>query len=216
MTLEKVGLLSGYHSLDSLLGGFHSGLYLFEGFEFSFLSQFIARAIKQTNREIIYIDGSNFFNPYALIEAGRRIGVEILEKIHIARAFTAFQLDTLLNEELDAAVAKLQPRIVVITGLLSLFSEIDQREAFRRLTKLLFKLKKMAAEKELMVLLISHRSLQRFTDLLYHHSQVIVKLERISRKKLRITLVKEGKSFDLIPLPRWQTTLEDFGVIIYG
>ena len=229
--VEENRLLSGYHSFDSFLGGFYlNRLYLFEGyFEFiqCILSQLFVRAIKQNEKEVVYVDGGNFFNPYSITEACKRVGIydyeALLEKIYIARAFTAFQMDTLLSEELEEVVDNSHSKIVVITGLLDLFldRDVDRREAFRRFSKLLFKLRKMA-EQGLIIFLINHKFSDRcpFADLLYYHSHTIIKVDKISKKKLRIKLVKdpvlESRAADFILLPRWQTTLEEFGVVVYG
>jgi hypothetical protein len=228
--VEGNRLLSGY-SFDSFLGGFYfNRLYLFEGYsEFihSLLSQLFIKSIKQIEGGVVYVDGGNLFNPYSIIEACKRAGVydfeALLEKIYIARAFTAFQMDTLLNEELEVIVDKLKPRIVVVTGLLDLFldRDVDRREAIKRFSKLLIKLKKLT-ELGLMVFLITQTFSDRcpLVDLLYYHSHTIIRVDKISKKKLKIKLIKdpvlERRAIDFILLPRWQTTLEEFGVIIYG
>ncbi|MEM2507621.1 MAG: hypothetical protein QXF61_11320, partial [Nitrososphaeria archaeon] len=54
--------------------------------------------------EVVFIDGGNSFNPYFLAEVARGFGLDpryVLERIHVSRAFTAYQLSALILEKLN-------------------------------------------------------------------------------------------------------------------
>jgi hypothetical protein len=85
---------------------------------------------------VLYIDGANGFDPYAVTRLARAAGQPlraILERLRLSRPFTCHQLETLVVERLPAALARYRPGLVVVSGWSRLFHDenIPAREALR-------------------------------------------------------------------------------------
>ncbi|KXA89585.1 hypothetical protein AKJ62_02755 [candidate division MSBL1 archaeon SCGC-AAA259D14] len=85
---------------------------------------------------VLWLDGSNSFDPYRVSELSRSLGLDpgrVLEEIYISRAFTCYQMKSLILNELEDAVERFGSGFTVITGLPELFSGSDlvEKEALR-------------------------------------------------------------------------------------
>jgi len=97
------------------------------------------------NSRVIYIDGGNTFDPYAVSAIAQEYALEpksALEKILISRAFTAYQLTALVFEKLEAALKRYRSKLVVISDITGLFLDRDvpkmeSREIFVKMTQYL-------------------------------------------------------------------------------
>src|SRR5574341_655716 len=72
----------------------------------------------------MFVDGWNSFNPYALSKIAKSQGAEprkVLSRIHVARAFTEYQMDALIHGRHDA-IEQWHPSVLAISYLPSLFS----------------------------------------------------------------------------------------------
>jgi hypothetical protein len=87
---------------------------------------------------VLYVDGANAFDPYILSRLAREAGQPpkaVLLRLHLTRAFTCHQLETLIADRLAGAIAAYRPGLVVISGWSHLFHDenVPAREAFRLL-----------------------------------------------------------------------------------
>ncbi len=87
---------------------------------------------------VLYVDGANAFDPYILSRLAREAGQPpepLLRRLHLSRAFTCHQLETLIVERLPAAILHYRPGLVVISGWSHLFHDenVPTREALRLL-----------------------------------------------------------------------------------
>jgi len=150
----------------------------------------------------LFIDGGNIFDPYVVAEAARRYGLnprDALEKIYVSRAFTAYQLSSLILERLDEAVRKFRSRFVAVSDIYSLFLDRDvpKTEAQELFMKGCGKLQKIAEERNV-IIAASHeekRSSSRglfFEAVLYGRASVILGLNQ-SRGALRFSLERHPK-----------------------
>ena len=85
---------------------------------------------------VLYVDGANAFDPYILSRLAKDAGQPpkaILQRLHLSRAFTCHQLETLIAERLPSAIARYRPGLVVVSGWSHLFHDenVPAREAFR-------------------------------------------------------------------------------------
>lgn len=85
---------------------------------------------------VLWLDGGNSFDPYPISEISEGLGLDperSLQGIYISRAFTCYQMKSLILEELDNVVEELKSDFIVITGLSGAFSESDLfgKEALR-------------------------------------------------------------------------------------
>jgi hypothetical protein len=87
---------------------------------------------------VLYVDGANAFDPYILSRLARQVGQPpkaAMQRLHLSRAFTCHQLETLIAERLPPAITYFRPALVVISGWSHLFHDenVPAREAFRLL-----------------------------------------------------------------------------------
>jgi len=97
------------------------------------------------NSRVVYIDGGNTFDPYAVSAIAQEYGLEpksVLEKILVSRAFTAYQLTALVFEKLEEALKRCKSKLVVISDITGLFLDrdvpkIEGRDIFLKMTQYL-------------------------------------------------------------------------------
>ena len=116
-----------------------AGLSLLTGPSFILdLGTTLAGRVVLTGRTVLYVDGANAFDPYILSALAKDAGQPpkaVMQRLHLTRAFTCHQLETLLVERLPGAIARYHPGLVVVSGWSHLFHDenVPAREAFRLL-----------------------------------------------------------------------------------
>jgi hypothetical protein len=91
-------------------------------------SQLLCLQYLRRGEPVLLIDASNAFDPLILSDAARAEGLApqtLLRAMHLSRAYTCYQLETLVTERLDPTVAVLHPRAVLCLGLLDLLEDDD-------------------------------------------------------------------------------------------
>ncbi len=76
----------------------------------------------------VVVDGGNRFDPYAIGRAAAALGGDgraALSRIHVSRAFTCHQLETLLSRELPGALARFGAPLALVLGLPETFADPD-------------------------------------------------------------------------------------------
>jgi hypothetical protein len=86
--------------------------------------------------DAVFIDGGNTFRLYQVSRIAQLHQLEprkVLERIHIARAFTAYQMTSLIMEKMEEITKKLGAKLVVISDVAGLFldKDIPEEEAKR-------------------------------------------------------------------------------------
>ena len=104
----------------------------------------------------VFVDGGNVFNPYIVSGIARGYGLnpkDVLERIYVSRAFTAYQLSSLILEKLEKAVRKFRSKLVAVSDISSLFLDRDvpKTEAQDLFMKVCGRLEKIAKEKKVIV-----------------------------------------------------------------
>lgn len=90
------------------------------------LLQLCAYTAGWLDRDVIFVDGGNSFNPYVLRRIARAQQADartVLKKTHVARAFTEYQMNDLLTQQLAPAVIRWQPGMLVAAYLPHLFGD---------------------------------------------------------------------------------------------
>jgi hypothetical protein len=80
------------------------------------------------NSSVVYVDGGNAFDLYSVSSIAQKYSLEpssVLGRIFISRAFTAYQMYTLVFEKLEEALKKYSPRLVVVSDIVDLFLDRD-------------------------------------------------------------------------------------------
>src|SRR5512138_3925828 len=105
MTLvPEIVIPTSIPTLDRFITGLHSSqIILIDSADrtvFDLTHIFCVNAVNTLHEEVVWIDGGNSINPYEIGRICRRFGIdrnEILGNINIARAFTAYQLVSLVD-----------------------------------------------------------------------------------------------------------------------
>ena len=77
---------------------------------------------------VVFIDGGNTFRLYKiarLAQLHQLNPIEVLERIFISRAFTAYQLTSLILDKLEETIKNYNAKLVVISDIAGFFSDDD-------------------------------------------------------------------------------------------
>ncbi|MDH7507124.1 MAG: hypothetical protein QHH15_04990, partial [Candidatus Thermoplasmatota archaeon] len=117
----SVTVLSGIKELDELLGGFKSGEITFIDGDSNLIlnipNQVCVNTYCMLRSSVVYIDGGICADPYRISNYARKMEVnqkEVLEHVLISRAFTVYQLTTLIQERLEKTINKYKPLTLII------------------------------------------------------------------------------------------------------
>jgi hypothetical protein len=80
------------------------------------------------NSNVLFIDGGNTFRLYQisrLAQLERLNPGKVLDRIFLSRAFTAYQMTTLIMEQLKDAIEKYNTKLVIISDIAGLFLDKD-------------------------------------------------------------------------------------------
>ena len=110
---------------------------------------------------VLFVDGSNSFRLYDISDVAQTWELDpkqVLERIFVSRAFTAYQLTSIILDKLQTAVTKFGTKVVIISNLAQLFldKDIPKKEAEEIFTQLTNYLSTFAEEHQI-ILIITHR-----------------------------------------------------------
>lgn len=222
LKLERI-LETSVAPLDELIGGFKSSqVTVFDsdnGYASSLLHLLCVRAISEFDEEVVWIDGGNAVDPYSISSLCKRLRFDkkdILSRVNISRAFTAYQLVSLIDERLEEEVKKSAPAMIIISSLTDLFLDKDMKwmESYQLLRRCSEDLWRITKEYETITLVTDHtpgyiRSNPRMTALLYDSSDRVVQM-RTKKDGLLVRLPREDRSLLFSPVHWNQTTLDEF------
>ncbi len=106
---------------------------------------------------VIFVDGGNTFRLYnisRLAQIHHLDSKQALEKIHLSRAFTAYQMTSLIMERLKDAVEKYNAKLVVISDIAGLFldKDIPDEEARHVFSQIVAYLQTFARQKQIILI----------------------------------------------------------------
>jgi RecA/RadA recombinase len=216
-------ITSGITDLDRLLGGFKAGhLTLIDG-NSSLITQIPYRLCINTyqtfHSDTIYIDGGMAANPYSIAQYARLRELNqqhILSRVHISRAFTVYQLATIIQDRLETIIQQQHPRTLLIGMFPALYldPDITPHEAQTLLKHNLAHLTRLASRYNL-VTILTHRDrtfipLRRnLRKIIYTTMHEIVRLQQVNQD-VRIDLVKQHCSTTIRAISPEQRCLEDY------
>ncbi len=172
------------------------------------LYRLCAASVISVDRDAIFVDGWNSFNPYALSRLAKSLGAtpkKVLSRIHVARGFTEYQMDALLGESLCEAVESWNPAVLAISYLPPLFSGVDGRRIFE---PLLERIKSLTASSGIITVITSFGGSWHGDRLLAAIADRVVRIEQPSKKLIKIT--DNGCVFEYMPVPSGQMRFTDF------
>jgi hypothetical protein len=123
---------------------------------------------------VVFIDGGNTFRLYQvarLAQIHQLNPKQALDRIYLSRAFTAYQMTSLIMERLKEAVEKFNAKLVIISDIAGLFldKDIPDEEARRVFSQVTAYLQNFAREKQI-ILLATYMPHQNNSRNLYLHT----------------------------------------------
>ncbi|HWQ95815.1 MAG TPA: hypothetical protein VN368_00435 [Candidatus Methylomirabilis sp.] len=164
-------------------------------------------SVISSGRDAMFVDGWNTFNPYAFSKIAKSLGAEpkkVLSRIHVARAFTDYQMDALIHG-LHNGIEQWNPAVLTVSYLPSLFSGSDGRKL---LEPLLERLKLLIASSGIITAVTSFGGSSYGERLLASRANRVIRIEQPSKKLIRI--IDDGCAFEYMPVPSGQMRFTDF------
>lgn len=214
-------LYTGNGILDDFLEGFEPGRLTFLTSATPFVHHLAfllcVRYVLDFDRDVVFLDGGNTLNPHALTAIAKRHGLSrpaVLDRVRVARGFTAYQMASLLLESLEEQV-RAGPGLLVLSAVADLFLDEDlaYEEAYHLLRRGLRRARTLVREEDL-VGVATNLGLSRvfrrrgIGNLLHETADRVVRIT-MQKGGLLLSLPEEGRSLPFLPLPPHQTTLEE-------
>ena len=100
---------------------------------------------------VLFIDGANTFRLYQTTRLARLLRLDpkqVLDRIYISRAFTAYQMTELILQKLDEAVKTCSAKLVIISDIAAMFldKDVEEEEAKRIYSQVTTRLSTFAKE----------------------------------------------------------------------
>jgi len=215
---------SGIKEIDNLTGGFKRGEITYIDGDSSLISkipdQICVNTYRTFHSDIIYIDAGMCVDPYRIAKYARKIEVsqrEALEHVHISRAFTVYQLATLVQDMLEQAIKRYKPQTLIM-GRFPIFyldSEVETKEAQTLLRANLHKIKELTTKYNLITIftnldkrmLSSSRNVRK---ILYSNVDEVVLMKELELAT-RVKLVKRQESTMILHLAEGQLRCKNLG-----
>ena len=220
---SRARISTGLPRLDPILGDFKAGsVSLIEGnhpFISEVLSLLAINAVTHLKKPVVYVDGGNSIDPYLIATLAKRSGVkpaQVLQQILVARAFTAYQLDTIISDRLEAVLDQAKPGLLVVARITDLFMDraVAEKEALAMLRRCVARIETSTLDRQLITVVTKRRRAPASRALAF--DEVLAKLpeERISverrKKGVRLRQHTRGILMDYVPLSIYQTILDEF------
>jgi hypothetical protein len=216
-------LLSTIVQLDEVVGGFRSSATTLLDSDSRFSSELLhllcVRSFAELGEEIVWIDGGNTVDPYILSAMCKRMGLdrhEMLSMVSIARAFTAHQLVTMIEDVLGREVRRSSPSTVIVSSIADMFMDKDMRrsEACQLLRGCAQEVARTTGDNDTVTIVTSHtpgrvEPERRMMAALHGSADVVVRL-RGCEGGSAVRAHAAGRSAVFAPVPWNQRVLDDF------
>lgn len=217
---------SGITELDRLCGGFKAGeIVLVDGNSTLIADlphQLCVTTYRTFHSETIYIDAGMCADPYKIARYARTLELdqrEVLQNVVMSRAFTVYQLSTILQELLEPMIQKRSPRTLLIGMLPALYHdpEISPQESQTLLSHDLQTIQQLTVRYNLITVCtnLDQTSLSSSRGLgkrLYENVNEVVKMKQLEGR-VSVELVKAQKRTTIFRGPAGQLRLEAFGMV---
>jgi len=203
--------------IDHFIGELTSShTYLFEGHPPTvqqLTTHLIVGAVQRFGQPVLVIDGGNSMDVYSLAALARRRGEDerqVLSTVMVARAFTAYQLDSLINN-LPTIIGDYNPLLIVVQHITDLLHDpdMDPKESRRFLTRWQHLLREQTIHHNLITLLTTRRQDTTFHTLLNSNVDETMRFTQHD-SNLELRLMQQGRRMPYRPVPIYQWTLDEF------
>lgn len=163
------------------------------------LFRLCVESVVYLDRDVLFVDGWNSFNPYTLARISKLFGEKpknVLQRVHVARAFTEYQMEELIGR-LRVVIDEWNPALLAISYMSSLF------EDKRLFENLLNSIKSLTKSSDIITIMTSFGELE-FDKLLLKNADRVIKIEFFQNI---IRIIEDGKIFEYLPVSPGQVRL---------
>ena len=139
------------------------------------------------NCDVIFIDGGNNFDPYSISNNSVEQGLDpenVLERLHVSRAFTHHQLACIVTDKLPSAIKEFKAKLVIVSDITQLYCDPDVRDddkddSLRIFNKTVQTLRMLARQHQCLIIATSlEQRNPRMEHNLTFAAHVLVKIEQ--------------------------------------
>ena len=213
----------GLLRLDEFIGGFAaSEVTLVDSssrYVFDLASLLCVSAVAAFDEEVIFVDGGNSIDPYGIANLCRRKGHHrgyVLSQINVARAFTAYQLTSLINGRLEDMVRQSRASTLIVSCFVDLFFDNDMAwvESFQLIKRCVNTLMRLTREHNLVTVLTNYGPAKlhfrrHLRNLMYNAPDRLIRIEE-RKGYLKVTAPRTGTAIHFYPVPTYQMILDEF------
>jgi hypothetical protein len=155
------------------------------------------------NSNVVFVDGGNTFRLYQVSRLAQLHQLNprrVLERIFISRAFTAYQVASLIMEKLEETIKRYDAKLVVISDIAGFFldKDVPEEEARRVFSQAMAYLSKFTKEKQV-VLIATYSPHQSTSRNLFLHALACGRADVV----ISLTQTKHDREFVLEKHPRY-------------
>ncbi len=152
----------------------HSGVYALETKSPAPIYFLAAAVVAETRGDALIVDGCNRADPYPLVDVCKRMDLDpvpVLNKVHVSRAFTAHQFESIIRSGVSRMARVADVRCLGVMGPAALFRDenLDEYESKAMLGRCIRDLFRLSRERELVTLVVDkplHSHLKRKAEVL--------------------------------------------------
>jgi len=225
---SQLRLLLNIENVDNLFPGFMFGDFaVLNGSSTvqSLLSSLCVRAqlpyqLGGLETNVLFVDGSNSFRLYDVSTIAQSCELnpgEVLRRIFLSRAFTAYQLTSLVFEQLQSTIEKYNSKLVILSNLARLYLDKDlpkkeAQEVFLQLTTYLANF----AKKNSLILIATQppcfwsKRNKFFKEVLCERANVVASIKRFRHRPYFVLEKHPDFKLGKAAFPSSDITLADF------
>jgi len=170
-----------------------------------------AHTANRHQQDVVFVDGGNSFNPYTLRSISKVLQADIktvMTKTHIARAFTEYQMNDLLTQQLPPVIQKWHPSMLAVAYLPHLFGSPYSR---RLLEQAVEQLKDYTRTHSLTTIITSYGGTWWGARLVEECAGRVIRVVQ-HRKLLRI--MDGNDVLEFMPIPPGQMQLSAYTAVV--
>lgn len=171
------------------------------------------KSIVSFNKDVLYIDGHNTFDPYIIQRMIKPLRVDqkdILSRIHIVRAFTEYQMEDIIKG-LENKIKETNAGVLIVSYMTSVFYNYYENRPNRSRKKLLDSLIKhirlMTTSSKLITVITSYGDFCFEDKMLASRADRVINIEKINKV---VTIVDNGIVLKQVQVSNGQTRFSDF------
>jgi len=213
--------------IDKVIGGFKAGSMTYMYGESPLLRyvpyDLCVKTYKMFNENSVFLDGGSSMNPYALARYAKTYELnisDVLEHVYVSRAFTMYQLSSLVYDHLERLIHECSPQTVILDAFPLLYQtpDVSYDEAHTLLTETMQYLEDLTKRYHLITVFTNNRNHWMSAPYLLHHALFTACDEVICIKQMkhcpRIWLPKYHHVSTVTKGMQGQLCLQDFGMVV--